>query len=107
MVFFISVACNSDFQFHKYSLRQKWCHFHKHLGSMGFKLLLVPPKSYTVASMQNKHVCGCSQDSCVRKTLMNVVHFPVFTMQHVLMALPTTAASVLRVTLGDCVKKNH
>jgi hypothetical protein len=38
---------------------------------------------------------------------MNVVHFLVFTIQHVLMALPATAVDVLRATLGDCVKKNR
>lgn len=38
---------------------------------------------------------------------MNVVYFLVFTMQHVLMTLLTTAVSVLRATLGDYVKKNH
>jgi len=35
---------------------------------------------------------------------MNVMHFLVFTMQHVLMELPAIVASALKVTLGDSVK---
>jgi len=35
---------------------------------------------------------------------MNVMHFLVSTMQHVLMALPAIVASALKVTLGDSVK---
>jgi hypothetical protein len=84
--------------------------FSKTFGMYGIQTLcIITNIIHLIATVQYeyKDVCGCSQDCCVRKTLMNVMYFLVSTMQHVLMALPTTAVIVLRATLGDYVKKNH
>ena len=57
-----------------------------------------------IVSVRHRNVSGCLQVCCVRRTLMNVMHFLVSTMQRVLMALPAIVVSALKVTLEDSVK---